>query len=92
METILQFKQSDFDKFLIDMKNHITKEVQAIHKKETKVEDPISPKQAAAYLKISMTTFYERKKSGEIPERFFHGKGRKVQLFKSELEQHLKES
>jgi excisionase family DNA binding protein len=92
METILQFKQSDFIRFLDDLKTHVTKEIRSIQRQDNAVEEPINPKAAAAYLKISLKTYYNRIKSGDIPERIIHRNGKKVHLFKSELKQFLKES
>ena len=93
MDTIFQITKSDLNSFLTELKDHITKEVRAIHhNSEDATEQPISPKQAAAYLRICMSTFYYRIKSGEIPTKVLHRHGRKVWLFKSELKQYCKES
>jgi excisionase family DNA binding protein len=87
---IIQLSRAELNDLVIELKKHITEELKSL--KEKKAEQPLSPKEAAKYLKISMGTYYCRVKTGEIPERLLHRKGRKVQLFESELEHYIKES
>ena len=90
MEAIFQMKQSDFEKFMTDLKKFVSDEVRS--EKVKSVEKPISPKEAAAFLKISLKTLYNRINNSDIPAQLIHRNGGNVYFFESELEQYIKQS
>lgn len=56
------------------------------------IDPPLSKKQAAKFLCISVQTLDRRLKSGDIPSKFIHGKGKMKSFFASELELYIRKS
>jgi excisionase family DNA binding protein len=87
--TVLQ--PNDFDRLLSEMKSFVREELKSVQMPPEN-DRPICAKEAAAYLGIGQTTFWERIKTGKIPSILIHRNGGSVYFFKSELRQFLKAS
>lgn len=85
MQQAITFTPDDFQRFMAEVKETIRKEV-----KGYMVEEPLTAKQAAAYLKITEWTMRDRIKKGSLPASLIHRSGGTVYFFASELEQYLK--
>lgn len=84
------FQPHDFDRFVNEMKTHLTKEVEAI--KTVVVEKPMGVKEAAAYLGISERTLHSWRNTGHLPESLAHKINGSTYFFPSELRDYIKKS
>jgi excisionase family DNA binding protein len=90
MNQVVILTPSEFDRFVVEMKDHLSREIQAV--KDKVIESPIGIKEAAHYLKMDRATLYRKIKDNDIPASVVHTiAGQKV-FFKSELYEFIKKS
>jgi hypothetical protein len=80
----------DFDRFVSEMKLHLTKEVETI--RGVVVEKPMCVKEAAAYLRIAERTLFKWLKDGTLPNSCKHEINNTTYFFPSELKEFIKKS
>jgi hypothetical protein len=81
-------QQQDFDRFVSEIKSHLTKEVESI--KSTVIERPMCVKEAAEYLRINEATLHRWRKDGYLPETLVHRINGSVYFLPSELHAFIK--
>lgn len=87
MKHAVVFEPADFQVFLDSLKQIVRDEM-----KGYVVETPFTAREAAAYLRITEKTLWERIRKGKMPADLVHRSAGSVYFFASELEAYLKRS
>lgn len=85
MKQAVILRPDDFQAFISELKEVVKSEIRGYV-----VEEPLTVKQAAAYLKVTEGTLWKRIDRGAIPTSVVHRSGGGVYFFASELEAYLK--
>ena len=87
MKHAVVFEPDDFRVFLESLREIVRDEL-----KSYIVEKPMTTREAAAYLRITEKTLWERIRKGKMPADLVHRSAGSVYFFASELEAYLKRS
>lgn len=90
MEHAVILHPNDLDKIIQSLKEEIRLGFEK--SRATNIDPPLSRKQIAKWLGISVTTLDERFKKGEYPSKLMHGKGRNKVFYASEFDSEIKKS
>lgn len=85
MDQAIILKPEDFKSLVSDLKDMLRSEL-----KGYVVEEPLTAKEAARYLKITDKAMWERFRKGTMPAELIHRSGGSVYFFASELHRYLK--
>jgi hypothetical protein len=90
MNPVIILTPNDFERLVVELKEHLSKEIQSI--KDRSIEKPICRKEAAAYLGIHVDTLDRRIENSKIPASVVHQIDGQRVFFKSELYDFVKKS
>jgi hypothetical protein len=89
-ETLIALTPNEFERLATGIRQQVADGLNEL--KGFVIEKPLTRKEAASHLRIAMTAFNNRLRSGAIPSKYVHKNGGTLYFYASELNAMVKET